>query len=471
MKNWIKKKNREGKLLLVRKILEKGYQVATYPSRIYQLYPREALANSIKGFIKSSSGTWTKFSFDRGIKQSIFHVYQDESGSEKLVIKLPKGGNPHGAKFIRELRQQEALERYFQALKHASSNSLLRAHSPELIQISSRGGYVSEYIDGFNLAHLRDTLFAESSMPIEYRKSLCASLTSLLQHLRDYQKQYQHLTGDWALHNLLYSPSKKAIINVDLEGYYSYSKPSVENNLTWIEGNLTDMVTYLVLLESCRKDDIRKISTLNVLDEVRKSGESYSGSSFLVGYHSMTLDGKLFRGQRECIQRLSSIPYDFEGKVVVDLGCNSGGMLHALSGKIDHGYGFDFNPKCINAAQAVKALNSVTNLEFYNFDLDRDDLATIPNLMLKKEADICFLLSVCMWLINWKDVVSLAVSLSDTLLFESNGSAEQQDEQVALLHHHYGSVVLLDKSSKDDFFQSSRRLYLCSNAKTVGKTT
>ena len=185
----------------------------------------------------------------------------------------------------------------------------------------------------------------------------------------------------------------------------------------------------------------------------------------------MVLKGQMFRGQRECKDRLSNIPFEFGGKVVVDLGCNSGGMLHALSDTIKFGYGFDFNPKCVNAAQAVKSINCVNNLEFYNFDLDNDDLKMMPILTLRKPVDICFLLSVCMWLTNWREVVRHAVLLADNLLFESNGSEKQQTEQFNLLQNYFDKVDQLTDSSPDDLLQSSRRLYLCRNKKPLAINT
>ncbi len=75
--------------------------------------------------------------------------------------------------------------------------------------------------------------------------------------------------------------------------------------------------------------------------------------------------------------------------------------------------------------------------------------------------DIVFLLSVCMWIRNWKEVVAKARSLADNMLFESNGTEEQQVEQEEVLKTLYSNVQLIRSSSPDDSRQQARKLYLC----------
>jgi SAM-dependent methyltransferase len=201
------------------------------------------------------------------------------------------------------------------------------------------------------------------------------------------------------------------------------------------------------------------------LTEVRLGDKAYRGQGFLVGYQTLELNGKLFRGQRECSERLKKVPYDFDGKVVVDLGCNCGGMLHALSKTIKKGYGFDVDPKCISAAQAINVLNHTANLEFFTFDLDRDELSLLPCFLLHEKADICFLLSVCIWLKKWRMVVKQAATLADVLLYEANGTAEQQEEQVNELRRYFNKISLISDESLDDPTHHERKLYLCIDSK------
>jgi hypothetical protein len=46
--------------------------------------------------------------------------------------------------------------------------------------------------------------------------------------LRDYNNKHGSLIGDWALHNIIYDLESKKLLNIDLEGFYTY--PKVHNN-------------------------------------------------------------------------------------------------------------------------------------------------------------------------------------------------------------------------------------------------
>ncbi|HAE92598.1 MAG TPA: hypothetical protein DCG60_08165 [Tissierella sp.] len=209
--------------------------------------------------------------------------------------------------------------------------------------------------------------------------------------------------------------------------------------------------------------DVEKI--LGLLNYAKTSGESYDGSMYDSAYHSLYIKGYYFRGQRECDFRLENVPYDFSDKVVLDIGCNAGGMLHSLKEKIKMGIGIDYDSRLINAANAIKSINRSHNLSFYTFNLEKEDLALIKNFIISKDekVDICFLLSVCMWIDNWKEVVSFVSSISQTLLFETNGSYSQQIEQIKELEKIYNRIELIEEESRDDPGQSNRKLFLCYN--------
>lgn len=454
IKAWLKTHNQTGRYVAIGTVFRYGLS-------LYRFHPRERFFNGALVTLKSAFGTWKRFSFERSILQRIFHVCWQETLAGKVVKKLPRGDNSYSYNFIQKLRSDEEFENYKSLLSNIRKDPWLSRHCVNLLAVRRDGGYDSEYIEGFNLAHLRDTLFASTAMPPHLRPALAKALTDLLADLQGYHAQHGKLIGDWALHNLVFSPGRESVINVDAEGFYSFNKAAMENNYSWIKGYVGDIIEFLQLLSSHSSDDEKTVAVFKILDEVRRSGESYSGVDFLIGYHSLELNGKMFRGQRECSERLARIPFDFKCKVVVDFGCNSGGMLHALSKEIKKGFGFDFNPKCVNAAQAIKSLNQCANLEFFNFDFDRDELSLIPCLLLHEKVDICFLLSICMWLKRWRMVVHQAAMLAETLLFETNGSVAQQEEQVALLQTYFGHVTLLSKSSEDDPLQSERKLYLC----------
>ena len=214
-------------------------------------------------------------------------------------------------------------------------------------------------------------------------------------------------------------------------------------------------------MDSADQIDAEILNVFKVLDEVRLSDDKDSRGSAVAGYYSLELKGKKFRGQRDCQELLAQIPFDFKGKIVADLGCNIGGMLHSLARTIRKGYGFDFNPNCINAAQLISRLNESPNLEFFTFDLETQPLSLLKCFMRGEKVDICLLLAKSCWLERWEQVLFEASQIAEAMLFESNGTARQQEQQAALLRKYYEKVMLLSQQSHGDFTPRERRLYLC----------
>lgn len=203
-----------------------------------------------------------------------------------------------------------------------------------------------------------------------------------------------------------------------------------------------------------------EVQALNLLGYTKTSGSSYSARRFPAGYHTIQFDGLTLRGQRDPLARLELVPFDFTGKTVLDIGSNQGGMLLALTDKLKWGVGVDYDYRLVNAANRISRIKGAANLDFYVFDLERENLRLIRDYLPGKRADLCFLLSVCMWLKNWREVVDFAASVSEAVLFESNGSDQQQDEQIAYLKSVCRSIEMLAEESADDPGQKRRRLVL-----------
>ena len=216
-------------------------------------------------------------------------------------------------------------------------------------------------------------------------------------------------------------------------------------------------------VRSPAKDDFSKIE--NILNYTKTSGSSYAAKQYPAGYHTITLGDRRLRGQRDPEMRFSVVPYDFTGKVVLDIGTNQGGMLHHLRDSISAGIGIDYDSRMVNAATRIEATMGNGNLRFYTFDLQNDPLDLLQDLLPAKP-DIIFLLAVCMWIRNWREVIDLSSELAPAMLFESNGSPEQQAEQIAYLHQKYDHVLHLTDASHDDPGQKARELFLCKRAAT-----
>lgn len=204
--------------------------------------------------------------------------------------------------------------------------------------------------------------------------------------------------------------------------------------------------------------DLKQV--INLLNYTKASNSSYSATRFPAGYHSLELYGHRLQGQRDPTARLDQVPIDFTGRSVLDLGSNQGGMLLQLADKLKWGVGVDFDARMVNAANRIRSIRLANHLNFFVFDLEKENLQIIRDLLPERRVDVCFLLSVCMWLSNWRAVIDFAASVSDGILFESNGSDQQQDEQIAYLGKVCRTTELLAEASDDDPSQKRRKLLL-----------
>ena len=105
----------------------------------------------------------------------------------------------------------------------------------------------------------------------------------------------------------------------------------------------------------------------------------------------------------------------------------------------------------------------VENCKFFVHDLDNDPMDLIEDYLPENRVDIVFLLSVCMWVKNWRQLIVFLSKISDHMLFETNGTLLQQEEQATLIKHYYKDVSLIAKNSLDDPGKKQRQLYFCSH--------
>ncbi|HJQ61532.1 MAG TPA: DUF120 domain-containing protein [Burkholderiales bacterium] len=206
----------------------------------------------------------------------------------------------------------------------------------------------------------------------------------------------------------------------------------------------------------------------NLLNYTKLSGSSYAAFHYPAGYHSIDLNGHFIRGQRDPARRLAATNVDFRGKTILDIGCNQGGMLLPLAGSLRWGVGLDYDPRMINAANKISSVLQADRLHFYVFDLEKEPLALISDFLPDSKVDIVFLLSVCMWIKNWEQVILFAAHVSESMLFETNGDPDQQVAQRRCLAKLYGSVTTLSEASEDDPEQKSRMLLLCRDVISSG---
>jgi SAM-dependent methyltransferase len=235
------------------------------------------------------------------------------------------------------------------------------------------------------------------------------------------------------------------------------------------EADLQKYVFTRMDTDDCGNDDERLSRQIqNLLNFTKTSNSHYAAQQFPAAYHTININGQKVLGQRDPSQRLASVPVDFRGKTVLDLGCNQGGMVFQISGLVKWAVGVDYDSRMINAANRIADAIGASNTSFYVLDLQKGPLALISDFLPEQRVDICFLLSVCAWLNNWREVVDFAQSKSDSMLFETTGSSIQQQQQIDHLRMRYRAVELLAGTSEDDPIQKERKLFYLTEPVPIG---
>lgn len=170
-------------------------------------------------------------------------------------------------------------------------------------------------------------------------------------------------------------------------------------------------------------------------------------------YQDIVIKGKVVeKGRRSAMRRIDVMPIDFESKVVLDMGCNVGGMLFAISDKIKRGYGIEGNVEAVNRALELSKKYNINNINFKCADIETGEI-------ILGRYDVGFMLSLANWIVNWKDIVLKMKNSCDILVFEAHGRKDKQDKQIDFIHKNFRKVELLLKEAEDG---NERSMFLCS---------
>lgn len=173
-------------------------------------------------------------------------------------------------------------------------------------------------------------------------------------------------------------------------------------------------------------------------------------SKFTNNYTKIYYKGNLISdGSRDPLERIQAMPIDFEGKTVLDLGCNCGGTLFAVADKIARGWGNDINPHATEFANNLAKENNIDNVSFSVADLNNWQEYNLP------KTDILFALAIAKWVPTWKDIIEYLDP--KTCVFEAHGKGSMVPDQIAWLNNHFKNVQLI----LDGYEAGKRKLYLC----------
>ncbi len=208
------------------------------------------------------------------------------------------------------------------------------------------------------------------------------------------------------------------------------------------------------------REELIKIELRKTKNYVKYNKWSNSRTEF--GYHSFNIDEINIIGQRNPKKRLEAMKkyVNFTNKNVVDFGSNVGAMLFHLS-EIKNGIGFDYDDKCIEAANNIKKILNDTKSEFFVFDFDKDDFKILKD-KINFKPDIMFILSMGAWVKNIIKLLEFCTDLKGTIILETNNDKIGKQE-IDFFKNHNIEVKLIINNSEDDSTienKSSRKTYL-----------
>jgi hypothetical protein len=178
------------------------------------------------------------------------------------------------------------------------------------------------------------------------------------------------------------------------------------------------------------------------------------------GYHSYNIDDINIVGQRNPKMRLDAMKeyVDFKDKNVVDFGCNVGAMLHHLS-EINSGFGFDYDNRCINAANNIANILERDDLEFHLHDFDKDGYSVLKS-KIKEKPDIIFILALGSWVKTWKELYTTCIQYDCDIILETNNDDEGKPQLEFFRNSNMNIKMIIDNSKDDSTGNNRRKTYL-----------
>ena len=315
--------------------------------------------------------------------------------------------------------------------------------------------------------------------PLKYESLYSSYMKFSNQDSDHFLIKYKELESKFTLEFLKSNPIKIEILNGEiqvLDGAHRLALYFYKTNSKVIDRSFLDTINYNLI-------DLNYLPTrlrLNRLLRKNHGASFYNGwaisKKYNAGYHTFELFNYFNPGQRNCNQRLALIEerYPLNGKSIIDIGCNTGGMLFHI-GSPSKTLGLDFDADAIEIANSIKKFIFKEDKEFaIRFNFHHMDLINFDPIFMKKYieesmVDVVFLLSMGSWLLNWRDIYSFFIENQCDIVLETNNDVEGQ-VQLDYIAKHNVELIMLSEGSTDDISGNiGRKTYLIlNNHKTFG---
>ena len=135
-----------------------------------------------------------------------------------------------GEKLARRLKKKKQLTIFKRLVETLHLDKTIGNYVVKGTCLSNRGDYYSPYISGICLVNMGEIKRLDTGQII----SILLNGSLLLKALNAYQQLKGYLIGDWTLHNIIFNVKTGYLVNIDLEGFYTYSPFGLQ--LSWNNG-------------------------------------------------------------------------------------------------------------------------------------------------------------------------------------------------------------------------------------------
>ncbi|UTR10570.1 hypothetical protein MM300_22345 [Evansella sp. LMS18] len=186
--------------------------------------------------------------FDKKITNAMFKIFI--TLDEKKVYKVIRKDNIYSYNFYRKIKQKDNFIAYSKKLESMNKLEYLGGNISAVSAIHRNGNYEAPYINNDNLQIVKLKLLADEYIldSIEISAILYA-IEEIVTNLERYYKKFNYIPGDWMLHNMVYDIKSRKIINIDLEGFYTYRNHEIGNNLERIKNDFEELFYLLRNIE------------------------------------------------------------------------------------------------------------------------------------------------------------------------------------------------------------------------------
>lgn len=237
---WVKNQNAHGHLLWLRSLARMKRSLVI---RYRGFWRQETIYKAINPFRWSyykKHKMYEDLVLGDKIRHGVYKVFIKRDGEAVYVVKIPRKDTCFSRHFVHCIRKEEDYIDFYNTLKGLTALKYLGKHIPGVVEIYRDGGYVSPFINGYNLA---EVLEGAANIERGLHLKLKQSADELIFNLEKFLSEFGYIHGDWDLQNLVYDETENRIMIVDLEGFFIYRNGEIETQLERIKNNFHNIKT------------------------------------------------------------------------------------------------------------------------------------------------------------------------------------------------------------------------------------